>query len=70
MIRVLVAGSIRALPRLLSKVLRLLLLLEPSSSMRRILRNSSTFLYFSWKVCEKSGPSSSISFCACKVALS
>ena len=60
-IKVLVAGSIKALPRLLrmefSLELELLL-----SSIRKILRNSSTFLYFSWKVCENKGPKSLISF--------
>ena len=69
-IKVFVAGSIKALPRPLNKVLRPLELLLPLSSKRRILRNSSTFLYFNWKVCEYKGPSSAISFSACKNALS
>lgn len=59
-IRVLVAGSISTLPLPLTSVLRFPVV--SALSKRRMLRNSSTFLYFNWKFCEYSAPRSAMSF--------
>ena len=64
------AGSINALPREVKIELLELPELLPVSEMRRIFLNSSTFLYFNWKLWESNGPRSSNSLRAVNSALS